>query len=86
MTPEITDWLAHHKDQQAPLLILAARQGRADVLEHLLKQGTGLNTVDQFGPLLLGEDVANAIDYIVSQPPHVHISDIMIRPTRQDYP
>lgn len=41
---------------------------------------------DKFGPLLQGEDVANAIHYIVSQPPHVHISDIMIRPTRQDYP
>ena len=44
------------------------------------------NFEDKFGPLLHGEDVANAIHYIVSQPPHVHISDIMVRPTRQDYP
>jgi NADP-dependent 3-hydroxy acid dehydrogenase YdfG len=44
------------------------------------------NLKNKFGPLLYGEDVANAIHYIVSQPPHVHISDIMIRPTRQDYP
>jgi len=41
---------------------------------------------DKFGPLLVGDDVANAIYYIVSQPPHVHISDIVVRPTRQDYP
>lgn len=41
---------------------------------------------DKFGPLLIGDDVANAIHYIVSQPPHVHISDIIVRPTRQDYP
>jgi len=41
---------------------------------------------ERFGPLLRGNDVANAIHYIVSQPPHVHISDIVIRPTRQDYP
>lgn len=41
---------------------------------------------NRFGPLLHGADVANAIHYIVSQPPHVHISDIMVRPTRQDYP
>lgn len=41
---------------------------------------------EKFGPLLHGEDVANAIRYIVDQPPHVHISDIMVRPTRQDYP
>jgi NADP-dependent 3-hydroxy acid dehydrogenase YdfG len=41
---------------------------------------------DRFGPLLKGDDVANAIHYIVTQPPHVHISDIIVRPTRQDYP
>jgi NADP-dependent 3-hydroxy acid dehydrogenase YdfG len=40
----------------------------------------------RFGPLLYGEDVANTIYLIVSQPPHVHFSDIVIRPTRQDYP
>lgn len=44
------------------------------------------NFEERFGPLLQGEDVANAIHYIVSQPPHVHISDILVRPTRQDYP
>jgi len=41
---------------------------------------------DKFGPLLAGEDVANAIHFIVSQPPHVHIGDVLIRPTRQEYP
>jgi NADP-dependent 3-hydroxy acid dehydrogenase YdfG len=41
---------------------------------------------EKFGPLLRGEDVANAIYHIVTQPPHVHLSDIVIRPTRQDYP
>jgi NADP-dependent 3-hydroxy acid dehydrogenase YdfG len=41
---------------------------------------------EKFGPLLKGDDVANAIHYIVTQPPHVHISDIVVRPTRQDYP
>ena len=41
---------------------------------------------EKFGPLLVGDDVANAIHYVVTQPPHVHISDIVVRPTRQDYP
>jgi NADP-dependent 3-hydroxy acid dehydrogenase YdfG len=41
---------------------------------------------DKFGPLLRGDDVANAIHYVVTQPPHVHICDIVVRPTRQDYP
>ena len=44
------------------------------------------NFNDKFGPLLNGVDIANAIHFIVSQPPHIHISDLMIRPTRQDYP
>ncbi|NTV98850.1 MAG: SDR family oxidoreductase [Chlorobiaceae bacterium] len=41
---------------------------------------------DKFGLLLLGEDVARAVWAIVSQPPHVHFSDIVVRPVGQDYP
>ena len=39
-----------------------------------------------FGPVLVGDDIANAVHFVVSQPAHVHISDIVVRPTRQDYP
>lgn len=42
--------------------------------------------VEQFGPLPDCEDLANAMHYVVSQPPHVNISDIVVRATRQDYP
>jgi NADP-dependent 3-hydroxy acid dehydrogenase YdfG len=41
---------------------------------------------EKFGPLIKGDDVASAIHYIVTQPPHVRISDMVVRPTRQDYP
>lgn len=41
---------------------------------------------EKFGPLLVGDDIADAVFHIVTQPPHVHISDIVVRPTRQDYP
>ncbi len=41
---------------------------------------------ERFGPLLYGAEIADAIHFVVSQPPHVHISDIVVRPTRQDYP
>lgn len=41
---------------------------------------------DKFGPVLTGADVAAAIHYVVTQPPHVHVADIVVRPTRQDYP
>jgi NADP-dependent 3-hydroxy acid dehydrogenase YdfG len=39
-----------------------------------------------FGPLLTGEDIADTIHHVVTLPPHVSISDLVIRPTRQDYP
>jgi NADP-dependent 3-hydroxy acid dehydrogenase YdfG len=46
-----------------------------------------VNTLhEKFGPLLIGADIANAISHMVSQPPHIHISDIVVRPTRQDFP
>jgi len=41
---------------------------------------------DNWGPLLVGADIADAIHYAVTRPPHVHISDIVVRPTLQDYP
>lgn len=40
----------------------------------------------RIGPVLTPPDVARLVAFIVSQPPHVHVSDAVIRPTRQDYP
>ncbi|MBN2037118.1 MAG: SDR family oxidoreductase [Chitinispirillaceae bacterium] len=41
---------------------------------------------EKFGRLLIGDDIAQAVLYIVTRPPHVHISDIVVRPTGMDYP
>jgi NADP-dependent 3-hydroxy acid dehydrogenase YdfG len=41
---------------------------------------------EKFGPLPTGSEIASAIHYIVTHPPHVHISNIIVRPTRQGYP
>jgi len=41
---------------------------------------------DKFGPIPEVDDIADAVYYIVSRPPHVHVCDIVVRPTRQDYP
>jgi NADP-dependent 3-hydroxy acid dehydrogenase YdfG len=41
---------------------------------------------ERFGPLLRGDDIAAAVHFVVTQPPHVHVCDIVVRPTRQDYP
>lgn len=42
--------------------------------------------MDRFSPVLRPEDVARTIGFIVRQPAGVHLADVLIRPTRQDYP
>lgn len=41
---------------------------------------------DRIGPVLQPEDVARAVAFGLCQPAHVHLSDWILRPTRQDYP
>jgi NADP-dependent 3-hydroxy acid dehydrogenase YdfG len=65
----------------APGLLLSGFQQEAGYSDEMVA-----TFKDKFGPLLIGEDIANTIHFMVSQPPHVHISEIMVRPTRQDYP
>jgi NADP-dependent 3-hydroxy acid dehydrogenase YdfG len=42
--------------------------------------------MDSIGPVLTPEDVARMVLFVVSQPAHVHVNDLMVRPTRQEYP
>lgn len=49
ITSEITLWLQENEKKTEPLLILAARQGRGDVLNYLLQQNTDLNVLDNYG-------------------------------------
>jgi NADP-dependent 3-hydroxy acid dehydrogenase YdfG len=42
--------------------------------------------MDKFGPVLAPEDIARSIGFIVTQPASVHVCDVVVRPTRQDYP
>ncbi len=42
--------------------------------------------MDGIGPVLVPEDVARVVGFIVSLPIHVHVNDVVIRPTRQEYP
>ena len=38
------------------------------------------------GPVLTADDISRSILFTISQPPAVHVSDMLIRPTRQEYP
>jgi len=50
-------------------------------------EGAALEAIEgmreQIGEILRAQDVANGILYAVSQPPHVSINEVLIRPTRQ---
>ena len=41
---------------------------------------------EKIGPVLSPQDVAKTIAFVVGQPGHVHLNEIMMRPTRQEYP
>jgi NADP-dependent 3-hydroxy acid dehydrogenase YdfG len=42
--------------------------------------------VDRIGPVLAPSDIADAVAWIASLPARVNVSNITVRPTRQDYP
>jgi NADP-dependent 3-hydroxy acid dehydrogenase YdfG len=64
-----------------PGIVVSGFQAAAGYGDEMVK-----NFSDKLGPLLVPAEVADAIYFVVSQPPHVHISNITVRPTRQDYP
>lgn len=42
--------------------------------------------MDSISPVLTPEDIARLVMFIVSQPAGMHVCDVMVRPTRQEYP
>lgn len=64
-----------------PAVVLTGFQEGAGYSEDLVQ-----GFKDRFGPLPESEDVADLIQHIVSLPAHIHLSDVVVRPTRQDYP
>jgi NADP-dependent 3-hydroxy acid dehydrogenase YdfG len=64
-----------------PGFVVSEFQGVAGYKEEWFK-----GVVDRIGPVLEPADVARAVTFVCSQPAHVHAGDVLIRPTRQDYP
>ena len=43
-------------------------------------------TVATYGKVLEPQDIADGVAWLLAQPPHINVSEIMIRPTGQNYP
>jgi NADP-dependent 3-hydroxy acid dehydrogenase YdfG len=57
-----------------------------DLASHITQTAAreiALQRLQEITPLR-SEDIANAIVYAVTQPPHVNVNEILIRPTDQD--
>jgi len=65
----------------APGIVLSEFQEMAGYNDELVE-----GFKEKFAPLLLPDDVARLVTFVVSQPAGVHACDIVIRSTRQDYP
>ena len=64
-----------------PGFVVSEFQGVAGYQEEWVK-----SMFDKIGPVLTPEDVARSITFIAAQPAAVHVSDLLLRPTRQEYP
>ncbi len=42
--------------------------------------------LEKLGPVLKPDDVARMVSFVCAQPAHVNVGNILIRPTRQEYP
>ncbi len=42
--------------------------------------------MESISPVLSPEDIARLVHFVVSQPAGMHVCDVMVRPTRQEYP
>lgn len=65
----------------APGFVRSEFQGVAGYADDWFK-----GVVDRIGPVLQPEDIAETICWTCALPARVHANDIVIRPTRQDYP
>ena len=64
-----------------PGIVLSEFQGVAGY-----NQENFYRNVERYGKLLSPEDVARVVGFVVSQPSHVHLNEVIMRPTGQDYP
>lgn len=64
-----------------PAFVVSEFQGVAGYKDEWFK-----GVLEKFGPVLEPADVARLVSFIASQPAAVHVGNVLVRPTRQEYP
>jgi NADP-dependent 3-hydroxy acid dehydrogenase YdfG len=64
-----------------PAFVVSEFQGVAGYKDEWFK-----GVLEKFGPVLEPGDVARMVSFVVSQPAAVHVGNVLVRPTRQEYP
>lgn len=72
---------------EAGIRVTLIEPGMVDTELQSHNEGAVLETLqgmrEQIGEILRAQDIANGILYAISQPPHVAVNEVLIRPTRQ---
>ena len=72
---------------EAGIRVTLIEPGFVDTELQSHNEGEVLNALEgmreQIGEVLRAQDIANGILYTISQPPHVSVNELLIRPTRQ---
>ncbi len=72
---------------EAGIRVTLIEPGFVDTELQSHNEGEVLNAIEgmreQIGEVLRAQDIANGILYTISQPPHVSVNELLIRPTRQ---
>lgn len=64
-----------------PAFVVSEFQGVAGYKDEWFK-----GVLEKFGPVLEPTDVARVVSFIAGQPAAVHVGNVLVRPTRQEYP
>jgi NADP-dependent 3-hydroxy acid dehydrogenase YdfG len=76
------------RERSSPIRVTAVSPGFVETEFHAQALGSeekAQEIYDRFDKVLEPEDVAAAVEYVVSAPPHVEVHDILMRPTDQTF-